>query len=328
MSTAASNRPGRVTIVGTLNVDTLWSVPELPRRGETLMAEGMRREFGGKGANQSVAAARNGARVTLIGAVGEDQDGLNYRAHLQQERIDATWVATMPEASTGTAQIFVNHQADNCIIVHRGANGSLDAVMVERALGSVLSDTDVLSVSLECPLEAAAAALRMAVRHGVRSILNASPVHVGLAWAELPVSAVIVNEHECRACFGHSPEQLAAAPAVLRTEWFRDRGVRRIIVTRGAEPTLCVTAESVQPVPTLPVVPRDTVGAGDTFAGVLAAQLAEGVDWVPAIRHANAAAALSTLALGAQAAMPARQAVEARLADSCRVAPTIKATIS
>jgi ribokinase len=317
----SSLRPGRVTVVGTLNVDSLWTVPELPRRGETLLADGVCREFGGKGANQAVAAARHGARVSLIGTVGEDQDGASYRQHLQCEQIDASWVTTVPESPTGSAQIYVDHHADNCIVVHRGANARLDAAMVEKALAAVLPNTDVLSVSLECPPETAGAALRLAVRHEVRAILNASPVHDGLAWAEFPASAVIVNEHECHACFALTPAQLAESSVALRTEWFRARNVRRLIVTRGAEPTLCVTAESIHAIPTLAVQPCDTVGAGDTFAGVLAAQLAEGADWVHAIRHANVAAALSTLAAGAQTAMPTRKAVEAAATGSIRAVP-------
>ena len=122
---------------------------------------------------------------------------------------------------------------------------------------------------------------------------------------------MIVNEHECGECFGHPPAELWALPELGLKELLRARGVRHIVVTQGAEPTLLVAENMRLAVPTHSVAPRDTVGAGDVFAGTLAAELAGGRDWESALRHANVAAALSTLALGAQAAMPKRAAVEA-----------------
>lgn len=299
MSGAAVRSGGRVAVVGTLNVDLVWQVDALPRPGQTVLARRTERQFGGKGANQAVAAARQGARVALVGAVGDDAEGRAYREHLAREGIDADGVAVVGDVATGTAHVYVDARGENLIVVDQGANAHVE---VSR-LPALLKETDVLLVQLECALPAAVEALRLAAAAGVRTVLNASPVNAAFPWGEVAIDTAIVNEHECAECFGPRPAELLEA-----------RKVRHLVVTQGAEPTLHFWAEGAEAVRTLAVQPRDTVGAGDTFAGALAAQLAEGRAWREALRHANVAAALSTLALGAQAAMPTRAAVEAAMA--------------
>ena len=290
--------PGRVVVVGSLNIDRILRVAHLPRPGETIFSTGAQQTFGGKGANQAVAAARFGAAVSLIGAVGVDAEGRIYRKHLVDEQVAIDWLATLPDVATGTAFISVDARGENQIIVDRGANGMLDAAHVTAALAALLPSTDVMLVGLESPLDAAVAALRAAESAGVRSLLNPSPIAHDFPWGEVAIDTVIVNEHECAEIFG-APE-----PAALI-----GRGVRHLVVTRGAVPTLLVSVTGVQLVPAFSVEPRDTVGAGDTFAGVLAARLAEGAEWGDALWRANVAAAMSTLAPGAQTAMPHRAAV-------------------
>lgn len=287
-------------MVGTLNVDHIWQVPALPRPGETMLASAVERQFGGKGANQAVAAARQGAQVRLVGAVGDDAEGQRYCAQLVREGIDPSHVGRVPGVATGAAHVYVDTRGENLIVVDRGANARIDVALLDRCL----ADTDVLVVQLECPLAAAIAALQAAARCGVRSVLNASPTHPAFPWGAQPIDTVIVNEHECRDCFGVAPGELTALDAAARRDLLVRHAVRRVVVTQGAEPTLYFSSEETYVVPTFRVVPRDTVGAGDMFAGALAAQLARGGAWAPALWHANVAAALSTLALGAQAAMP------------------------
>lgn len=295
-----------MVVVGTLNVDLVWQVATLPRPGETVLACGTERQFGGKGANQAVAAARQGARVALVGAVGDDADGAAYRQHLAREGIAERGVRTVPGVSTGTAHVYVDARGENLIVVDQGANARIDVA----DLPALLDGAAVLLVQLECALPAAVAALRCAAERGVRALLNASPVPAAFPWGGFPIDTVIVNEHECAACFGWAPAAWqAAAPEERRAALNRFR-VANLVITQGAEPTLHVTADGVALVPTHPVQPRDTVGAGDTFAGALAARLAEGAAWADALRQANIAAALATLALGAQAAMPTRAEVE------------------
>ncbi len=299
--------PPRVVVVGTLNVDLVWQVPMLPRPGQTLIADKVERQFGGKGANQAVAAARQGARVALLGAVGDDAEGRAYREHLQREGVDVRAITAVPGVATGTAHVYVDPRGENLIVVDRGANARLDVTPLEQ----LLDETDALVVQLECALPAAVEALRLAAATGVRSILNASPVPPDFPWGRHAIDTVIVNEHECRDCFQRAPAELAALSDRARQEFLHERRMSHLVITRGADATLLVATTSVLSVPTHPVTPRDTVGAGDTFAGALAAQLAAGFVWERALRHANIAAALSTLALGAQAAMPTLAAVEA-----------------
>ncbi len=295
----SSFSPGHVTVVGSLNVDRISRVARLPRAGETIFADETRLEFGGKGANQAVAASRHGARVAMIGTLGDDADGALYRTQLAREGVGADWVTSVGGVATGAAFITVDARGENQIIVDRGANGRLTVAAAERALAALLPTTDVLLVGLECPLEVAVAALRAAEAAGGRSVFNPSPVVPAFPWGELRIDTVIVNEHECAAIFG-APE-----PTALER-----RGVRHLVVTRGAEPTLLVTTAGVRSIATHSVVPRDTVGAGDTFAGTLAARLAEGADWAEALHVANIAAALSTLGTGAQTPIPRRAEVE------------------
>jgi len=294
---------GRVTVVGSLNIDRISRVARLPRPGETVFASETRLEFGGKGANQAVAAARHGAAVAMIGAIGDDADGRLYREHLQREGIATEWVASLPGIGTGAAFINVDPHGENQIVVDRGANGRFTVEQASRALAALLPVTAVLLVGLEAPWAVAVAALRAAAAAGVRTVFNPSPVVPDFPWGEVAIDSVVANEHECAEIFGDPvPGALAG------------RRVRHLVVTHGAAPTLLVTAAGVQSVPAHAVQPRDTVGAGDTFAGTLAARLAEGADWSLAVRAANLAAALSTLGTGAQTPIPHRTQVEALLA--------------
>jgi ribokinase len=306
----ANDPAGLVVVVGTLNVDLVWQVATMPRPGETVLAQGTERQFGGKGANQAVAAARQGARVALVGAVGDDAEGAAYCAHLAREGIAAAGVQRVAGVGTGTAHVYVDARGENLIVVDQGANARIDVA----ELPALLDGAAVLLVQLECALPAAVAALRLAAARGVRAVLNASPVHPAFPWREFPIDTVIANEHECAACLGWTPAAWRAAPAGERREALAGFRVANLVITQGAEPTLHITADAVGVVPVHRVQPRDTVGAGDTFAGALAARLAAGSAWRDALRYANVAAALSTLALGAQAAMPTRAAVERVLA--------------
>lgn len=299
----------QIIVVGSLNVDHVWRVPALPRPGQTVLATSVERQFGGKGANQAVAAARQGAAVTLFGAVGTDEDGRAYREHLAREHIDAQHVRAIDGVATGAAHVYVDPQGENLIVVDAGANAHVDV----EPLTAVVRRNHLLLTQLECALPAVVAALRLAAAQGARSILNASPAGAAFPWGDVPLDVVIVNEHECAECFGATPSVLSARSHAAMQSLLQSKRAAHLVVTQGAEPTLHFSAEEWHCVPTHPVEPKDTVGAGDTFAGTLAAQLAAGQKWERALLHANVAAALSTLAVGAQAAMPTRAEVEAAL---------------
>lgn len=303
----ATNGP-KVAVVGSLNVDYIASVPHLPAGGETVAATKLIRRFGGKGANQAIAAARQGAKVSMIGCVGSDDEGLAYRTHLKAEGIDARGVSTAKNALTGTAMIAVDQRAENLIIFTSGANGELtpDHIHHQRPR---LAGANILLLQQEVPMTAVIAAVRMANRAAVPVVFNPSPLMRGFPWGTCQIDTLVVNAGEARAIFGLDAQGLSRALPSWRRALAR-RGIGRLIITRGAAATLCLDAAQYGEVATLRVKPKDTVGAGDAFAGVLAARRAEGMEILAAVQHANCAGALTTLLPGAQEAIPDRRATE------------------
>jgi len=268
---------GRVVVLGSLNVDLVAAVDRHPGPGETVLAEGdLRRFAGGKGANQAVAAAGAGARVAMVGAVGDDDAGRVYLARLQDRGIDTSAVRVVSGQPTGQAWITVSdNDAENMIVVVPGANSHLTDV--DAGLG----DGDVLLAQLEVPVEVVATAASRAHAAGARVVLNAAP------YAALPpdlaavADPVVVNEHE----------------ALL----LADSGVvpRSLLVTFGAA-GCSWDGERFEgtPVPAEEVV--DTTGAGDAFCGALAAALAGGAGRADAVRAAGEAGASAVRRSGAQ----------------------------
>lgn len=285
----------RLAVVGSLNVDLIAAVERLPRAGETIAASGLVRRFGGKGANQALSAARQGAQVAMIGCVGDDADGSAYRERFERAGIDCTGLSVAKRALTGTALIAVDASAENLIVVAPGANGCLRASDVRRQREKI-ARAHALLVQLEVPLSAVLEAIRIANRAAVPVIFNPSPWRADFPWDGLRIDIVIVNEREATA---------------LRK--LRASKIGTFVITRGAQPTRCVSGAEEFEVPVLRVKPVDTVGAGDAFAGALATGLARGLALREAIARANCAGALATLKPGAQEALPTSRAVDQAL---------------
>lgn len=296
----------RVVVVGSLNIDLIAHVHLLPGPGETVAAHTLLRRFGGKGANQAVAAARQGAAVTMIGCVGDDADGAAYRKRLAvQEKIHVQAIRRIANESTGTALIAVDGRGQNNIVVAAGANAKLTAAIV-RASAKAIRRAKVLLTQLEAPLPAVLAAMRIANSATIPVVFNPSPLRDDFPWGQIALDTVIVNELEARQIFGC----LVGGIAKNLNKWRRQLAARRItrlLITRGAQSTICLTSERYFTRPTLKVKPVDTVGAGDAFAGTFATRFAEGCPLEVAIAHANRAGALTTLKPGAQEAMPTRK---------------------
>ena len=298
-----------MVVVGSLNLDLIAQVERLPAAGETVPARGLLRRFGGKGANQAVAAARQGATVTLIGCVGNDADGAAYREHLaRREGINVRSLRQIPRTPTGTALIAVDRHGQNSIVVVAGANARLTAATV-RAPAAIFRRAQALLVQLEVPLPAVLEAMRLANAAGVPVVFNPSPLRADFPWGRVTLHAVIVNEIEAQQIFGRPVGNLERTAPAWRYE-LAERRISQLLITRGAKSTLCLTADRCFAVPTVRVRPVDTVGAGDTFAGKFTARLAEGCALAEAVALANCAGALATLKSGAQEAMPTRRATQ------------------
>jgi ribokinase len=280
----------RLCVVGSVNADLTFTVDTLPRPGETVLAGSLLQASGGKGGNQAVAAARAGAAVQLVAAVGTDGAADQLRAHLSGNGVGLDGVVTVPGPS-GSAAILVDAAAENCIVVAPGANAHLS--MSSQAIQSVVADSDVVLLSLEIPHDTAVAAARIGRSAGATVVVNASPAglepSVRSALAEV-ADVVVVNDTE--------------AGDWLDVEHAR---VPHLVITRGAAGASHIGADRFD-VPAPAVEPVDTSGAGDVFAGVLAATWPEGLKY--ALRRACAAGALATLMPGAGDCAPYSEAIE------------------
>jgi ribokinase len=295
---------GRVVVVGSVNVDLVVVASRLPGPGETVTGGDVARHHGGKGGNQAVAAARLGADVAFVGAVGDDDFGGAARTALVAEGIDVTHLLVAPRP-TGVALIVVNERAENLIAVAPGANAAPTPASVAAAMGALaVGPGDVVLVSCEIPADAVGAALAAARAAGATSLLNPAPAD-GLDAATIMLADVLTpNEAELALLAG---AVTGAGDVEMKARRLLVGGPdhRAIVVTLGAAGALAVPgAGASSAIPALHVVPVDTTGAGDAFNGALAAGLAAGLPLDAAARQAVAAAGLSTTRAGARAGMP------------------------
>lgn len=292
----------RIVVVGSINMDLVTLAPRFPAPGETLLGERFLTVPGGKGANQAVAAARLGAEVTLVGAVGRDAFGALLLRGLADEGVGITHVATRDNVGSGTASIIVA-EGDNQIIVVPAANASVTPEQVEAARTRV-ERADAVLVQMEIPLETVEATVRLGHALGVPVILNPAPAQrLPGEWLAL-VRYLTPNQHELATVLGGGAD-----------EDFRElmgRAPCPVVLTRGGEGAWYREQGEPSHQRGFAVDVVDTTGAGDTFNGALAVHLHEGLEM--AVRKACAAAALSVTRLGAQGGMPTRAELEAFLA--------------
>ncbi|MEU6994753.1 ribokinase [Streptomyces sp. NPDC046465] len=290
-----------IAVLGSANMDLVAYVAEAPRRGETVTGREFRTVPGGKGANQAVAAARAGATVSMIGAVGTDAYGTRLRSGLEHSGVDTDLLRTV-ETPTGTAHIVVDDNGGNAIVVVPGANGTVTALAPGDE--GLIASADTLLLQLEVPVEGVVAAARAARRHGVRTVLTPAPAQLLPPDLLGAIDLLLPNEHEAAALTGITDDPHAAAEALLSQ-------VPEVVITLGSHGSL-YAARGAEPVTVRApqVAAVDTTGAGDTFAGALAVALAEGDSVVDALAWASAAAALSVQRPGASASMPYRKEID------------------
>ena len=301
-----------VAVVGSLNLDVVVTVPRMPDAGETVFGTSVTRNAGGKGLNQAVAAARLGSSVAMIGSLGSDEASTFLHGVLGQEGIDATHVQAGKTLS-GVAFIEVDDAGANRIVVVPGANAAVSADQVSDAL-SALSGVGVVLTQCEIPLPAVAAAMATGRALKATTILNPAPA-LSLTDSLLAnVDVLVPNEHEASLLTGHSCDDEASALAAARA--LRARGVTYAVITRGAHGAVWVGPDGEGTCDPYTVTAIDTVAAGDAFAGGLATALAEGRDFVAALRWASASGALATTTAGAVPSLPHRPEVESLVKSS------------
>ncbi|BCL79291.1 ribokinase [Ktedonobacteria bacterium brp13] len=295
-----------IVVLGSINFDLSAQIARRPQPGETLMASAFSTSPGGKGANQALAARRMGAAVTMIGAVGQDDFATGALSLLQADGVDLSYVRTIEGGSTGLAFIHLDEAGENSITVIPGANaqGAQEAL---RALEQVLSPHDMLVMQLEVPFSTVLAAIAIAKRKGAAVLIDPAPSPASVPDDLVAVDIFIPNRSEAEQILGHRISSGESARAAA--EELRKRGARIGIVKLGSDGVAWATEQGTFYEPAYKVQPIDTTGAGDAFAGALAAFMDSGYQVNEAIVMANHAAALATEHMGAQKSFPYKQDV-------------------
>lgn len=293
-----------VVVVGSANMDIVLSVDRAPSPGETVLARGSALHPGGKGLNQLIGAARAGASATFIGALGTDDHGVSLAAVILDDGVSTALVRRVAEP-TGQAYIVVDGGGENSIIVTSGANATVLALTEsDRA---AIASASVLLMQLEVPFTAVIESAEWAHENGVAVMLNAAPARSLPDRLIAALDYLIVNEHE--ACLIGGSDDLAAASARLAER------VPRLVITLGSEGSVLYDqGDEVARIAAPTVTPVDTTGAGDSFCGAFAAEIARGAGFAAAARFATAAAALSVQAVGAVPSIPYRPRIDGLLA--------------
>ena len=293
------NKRPRIGVIGSTNMDLTTTVERMPVWGETVLARHFETSFGGKGANQAVAAARLGADVVMVTNLGDDGLGVSALKNFESLGIDTKHVRRIANQSTGTATILVDAASgDNAILIVAGANGDLSAADVEAA-SEDLKRCDLILLQLEIKLETAYAAIRFGRKHGVKTVLNPAPARANLDMGVVTqASFLIPNETELAILTGMPVEQDAEVAAAAQS--LVKQGAETVIVTLGARGSLIADREGSRRIAPVKVQAVDTTGAGDAFIGSFARYVGAGLSLDAALVEATRYSALSVTRHGAQ----------------------------
>lgn len=299
----------KVTVVGSLNVDTTLRVKRMPLPGETLSSESKTNAAGGKGANQAVAASRAGAETKFVGRVGTDQAGEFMVNSLSDNHIDTRFIVKDDETGTGSATILLDDNGQNSILVYGGANQKVNHEDVEKARAAI-ENADFVIAQFETPQAATLEAFKIAKAKGVKTILNPAPA-AEINPEILKVTDLIVpNETECAALTGVGITDEASM--LKAADRFAEMGVKNLIITVGSKGAFYCTPTEHDFVPAFKVKAVDTTAAGDTFIGALSSQLdADFSNIKVALTFAQRASSLTVQRMGALPSIPTLSEIEA-----------------
>lgn len=306
-----ANTP-RIAVVGSANTDLITFADAFPRAGETIFGRNFDLGFGGKGANQAVAARLCGADVMMIAKVGNDLFGEATVKNFASYGIDTRHVKIVEGAPTGVAPIFVEPGGQNRIIVVKGANDQLTPADVDAAAGD-LGNVDTIILQFEVPLDTIYHTVRFAQARNIRCIVNPAPALPADLARLAGADYFIPNETEAEVITGRPVRSIEDAQACAAA--LLDKGFRRVLVTLGSRGSLLASSEGYAHIPSFQVDAIDTTGAGDAFIGSLAVFLAEGLPEKDAVARANLYAGLSTTGVGTQKSFPKRAQFDAQWAQ-------------
>ncbi len=291
-----AKRP-RIAVIGSANIDLTTFTSRFPKPGETIFGDSFDLGFGGKGANHAVAARLCGADVFMVARVGSDLFGPATIENFKRQGIDATHVKQLPGVSSGVAPIFVEPSGQNRIFVVKGANDRLMPADVDAA-ADLLKTVDCMVLQFEIPLATVYHSVRFARTNGIRCIVNPAPAQPVDLKALEGLDYLVPNESEAETIAGMPVRNLDDASKCA--EKLLTGGMKRVIITLGANGSLLASRDAIEHVPPFAVKSIDSTGAGDAFIGSFAVFLGEGVPEREAVRRANLYAGLSTTGVGTQ----------------------------
>lgn len=291
-----AKRP-RIAVVGSANIDLTTFTDRFPKPGETIFGQSFDLGFGGKGANQAVASRLCGAEVFMVARVGSDLFGPATIENFKKQGIDATHVKQVNGVSSGVAPIFVEPSGQNRIFVVKGANDALKPADVDAA-ADLLKTVDCIVLQFEIPLETVYYCVSFARKNGIRCIVNPAPAQLVDLKAFTGLDYFVPNESEAETITGMSVKTVDEAKECA--EKLLAGGVKRVIITLGANGSLLASREGMEHVPAFSVKSLDSTGAGDAFIGSFSVFLGEGLPEREAVRRANLYAGLSTTGVGTQ----------------------------
>lgn len=293
----------KLTVLGSINADHVISVPHFAKPGETLTGYGYHINYGGKGANQAVAAARLGAQVSLIGCIGDDDIGREMKRAFEKDGIDTQAIVSVSGETTGIAMIQVADSGENSIVISAGANAALNESLVE-AFSRQIIEADYLLMQLETPLNAIIKAAKLAKQQGTRVVLNPAPAQPLPDELLAYVDIITPNETEAELLTGVTVTDEKSAVESARV--FHAKGIPTVLITLGSKGVYVSEQGNGRIIAGFRVEAKDTTAAGDTFNGGLITALLEHKAMAEAIRFAHAAAAISVTRKGAQPSIPSR----------------------
>ncbi|MBR5876983.1 MAG: ribokinase [Alistipes sp.] len=298
----------KIVVIGSSNTDMVVKTSHLPAGGETVLGGDFFMNAGGKGANQAVAAARQGNKVVFVAKTGDDLFGRQVREALEQDNINTDYVFTDKEHPSGVALITIDKDAENCIVVASGANMYLSKEDIDKAKDEICS-ANVVLMQLESPIQTVEYAAQMASEAGVRVILNPAPAPAEPLSEELLKNLYLItpNRSEASRLTGINVKDVHSAQQAAQVLY--DMGVKNVIITLGKEGSLVYDGAMFMRIEATKVEAVDTTAAGDTYNGVLASALSEGRSVIDSANEASVASAISVTRMGAQPAAPTREEI-------------------
>ncbi|NRN29235.1 ribokinase [Photorhabdus heterorhabditis] len=303
----------KLAVVGSINADHILNLESFPRPGETVIGKQYQIAFGGKGANQAVAASRSGADITFIACVGQDDIGSRVCQQLAMDNIKISSIEAIEGETTGVALILVNQQGENVIGINAGANAALTPEYFHR-YQNIIKEADALLIQLESPLETVQLAAETAKQNNTKVILNPAPAQKLSDQLLSLVDIITPNETEAEYLTGITVKDNSDAEKAAQV--LHSKGIETVIITLGSRGAwLSEKGQNGKHVPGLKVKVVDTIAAGDTFNGALVTALLEGKEMLSAVRFAHSAAAIAVTRQGAQPSIPWRNEIDVFLTE-------------